>query len=553
MSDPIPSISWSDPKEVPTQNGPRLMRRASPTLEFIRYYEQNTQQMRLAGYTLNPDRYTQHLVACHWQRIPEAELKARATALEASRGTDAQIDIPCPPGREFRGYQKAGVAYILNAFQRCGAALLGDEMGLGKTPTAIGVINSEPKICRVLIICPAKLRDNWRVELSRWLTRKMSVGMVEGRCFPSAEIVISSFEMISKFPRETSYFWDLIVIDEAHRLKDGKSVRAKHIFGYRAPKGKGQNVSAIPTRRKLAMTGTPIPNKVMEIWPILRWLDPKKWDNQFQFGLRYCAGVKNKFGWSFDGGTNKDELRTILRSSVLCRRLKRDVMSELPPITNTIVELESNAYTAEREEWQKMVARMERREKQLTQFTPGDPFAAMADFLEDDFKIAFNEMSEFRHRCALAKVDPFIEDMLLQMEEIEKVVIFGHHVDCIERLMKAFAQFNPVQIIGSTKNPQAAVSRFQTDERCRMIIGNDAMMEGHTLTAASTVVFFEADWVPSKIDQKAGRCHRMGQKDNVLCIFYVLQNSLDARMIKRALQKQAVTQPVLDEPLKPMD
>jgi SWI/SNF-related matrix-associated actin-dependent regulator 1 of chromatin subfamily A len=553
VSDSIPELKWSDAQEVPTKFGPRLLRRAEPTYEFCRHFEANAQQMRLMGYTLGTDKYTSKLTACHWAVVPEHQLKERALALAASSSVDAQLDVPCPPGRALRGYQRAGVAYIKTAFDRGQTGvLLGDEMGVGKTAQSIAAINLITKIQRVLIICPAKLKDNWLQELRAWLSRKMSVGVVEGGCFPSSDIVISSFEMISKFPNATAYYWDLIIIDEAHRLSDSETIRSKNIFGWRGRgKDKGKNISPIPTRRKLALTGTPIPNKIIDIFPTLNWLDPKRWNDRFKFGLRYCGAEQRNIGrgrkaWAFDGATNQEELRQILRSSILCRRLKRDVMPELPPKTRSIIEIEGPVNTDEQREFQRIVQTFERRPKDL----PGEArneFSAAAEFFEDDLKVAFNQMSRFRHIAALAKIDPFIEDMLERMDEFGKVIIFGHHTDCIDRIATALAQFNPVKLVGNTKNPQSHVNRFQNDPACRVIIGNDSMMEGHTLTASSTVVFFEADWVPYKLAQKEDRAHRDGQRDNVFCLYYVLKNSLDARMIRRAIQKQERIEQALDK------
>lgn len=551
MSDSIPELRWTEAEEVQTKFGARLLRKASPTVEFIRHFEANAEQMRLAGYTLHPDRYTHHLLVSHWSLIPQAELEARKAALVSSQAVDCEIDIPCPVGREFRGYQRAGIAYIKSTIDRGAGVLLADEMGVGKTPQTIGYLNLETRICRALIICPAKLRSNWVTELRNWLTRKMSIGIVEGSCFPSSDIVISSFEMVHKFPNATSYFWDIVIIDEAHRLKDPAAKRSQHIFGFRGRgKNKGQNVSPIPTRRKLALTGTPMPNKIMEIWPTLSWLDAKRWSDQFKFGLRYCGGTQREIGrgrkaWCFDGASNQNELRELLRSTLMIRRLKRDVMSELPPKTRSIIELEGRTPTEEMREFKRIVSTFERKEKELAQVK--DDFSAAVDFYEDDLRIAFDQMSRFRHQSALAKLEPFIEELNERMEDFEKVVIFGHHTDCIERMMSAFARFNPVSLVGSTRNPQVNVNRFQTDPGCRMIIGNDSMMEGHTLTASSTVIFFEADWVYGKLDQKESRCHRYGQQDNVLCLYYVLKDSLDARMIRRALSKQEKIDAALDK------
>ncbi len=539
-------LPWSPARITPTAKGPRLVRAAKDTPEFSALWNRRSDELYRAGLVRKRRGKTELFDVLWYQYVPAEMLQARQSAIAASLAHDAEIELPCRPGLEYRGYQRAGVKRMLELMASAvPSALLADDMGLGKTPQAIGLINATPGIQRVLIIPPAKLKQNWAVELARWLTRKMSVGIVESGCFPSTDIVICNFEMIHKFTKSLSFYWDLIVIDEAHRLKDPKSIRAKHIFGCRSRKP-AERMSPIPTRRKLALTGTPVPNKVMEIFPILNWLDPEKWSDSFKFGLRYADGQKTRFGWRFDGGSHEEELNEELRATRMIRRLKSEVLTELPPKTRVIVELENKGIGIDQAEWIRALSKLKRKnDAEIANLTP-DQFLNAAALLEDDFQIAFNEMSEFRHKCALAKVDPFIEDVLELMEEVQKVIIFGHHIDCMDRIKAALKELNPATLYGNTRDPQGAVNRFQNDPGCRAIIGGDSMMEGHTLTAASTVLFFEGDWVPGKLSQKEDRANRFGQKNNVFCRYYVLKNSIDARMIKRALDKQAIIDKVLD-------
>ncbi len=122
------------------------------------------------------------------------------------------------------GYQKAGIKY---AADREGT-LLADEMGLGKTIQAIGLINIRPEIHRVLIIVPAHLKIKWSRELRKWLVRPQSVGIADGSCFPSTDIVIINFQILNKFPKRLEFYWDLVVVDEAHTaVQWGDNFRSK--------------------------------------------------------------------------------------------------------------------------------------------------------------------------------------------------------------------------------------------------------------------------------------------------------------------------------------
>lgn len=539
-------MPWGPPAIAPTKFGERIRRDARLTLDAAQPFISREEELRKHGITLRMSKSKLYYVATLWRAMDAKVAAHRAESLELSSASDADIEIPCRPGLAYRGYQRAGAKYIIEKFKAGFGVLLADEMGVGKTVQAIMVINADPKINRVLIVPPAKLKGNWFGELSRWLTRDLSVGIVDSKCFPSTDIVICNFEMVSKFSKSLAFYWDLIVIDEAHKCSNAKTQRARAIFGYRSKKP-GESQSAIPTRRKLALTGTPIPNKVMEIFPILHWLNPEEWADSFKFGFRYCNAKRTRFGWDFSGASNLEELSDRLRRSIMCRRLKSEVMTELPPKTRLLIELESDVPTSEQAEWAEMLKRTKRKNVEADFVESGDAFTDQASLMEDDLKIAFNEMAEFRHKSALAKLKPFIEDVHERMEEIEKVVIFGHHKDCMARLMMAFAQYNPVQIVGDTKDPMRAQWEFQNVKACRMILGSDSMMEGFTLTASSTVMFFDGDWVPGKLTQKEDRLHRIGQRDNVLCYYYVLRNSLDARMIKRALAKQEIIDQALDK------
>jgi SWI/SNF-related matrix-associated actin-dependent regulator of chromatin subfamily A-like protein 1 len=108
-----------------------------------------------------------------------------AAAIEASRAADADVDIPAPEGCKYDPYQRAAVAYAMNR----PSVLIGDEMGLGKTIEALGIINADPSIKSVLIICPATPKLNWKREAQKWLVRPMTVGVANG-VFPATDVVI---------------------------------------------------------------------------------------------------------------------------------------------------------------------------------------------------------------------------------------------------------------------------------------------------------------------------------------------------------------------------
>ena len=164
----------------------------------------------------------------------EAARKAQE-AIEASKATDSDRPIPAPEGLAYLPYQRGGIAY---AMERQGV-LIADEMGLGKTIQAIGVINADPTIRKVLVICPASLKLNWRKEMWKWLCRKFRIGIAEGKSFPSdADIVIINYDIVHQH-REVidAIDWDLLISDECHYLKNPKANRTLAVLGGKKKKG----------------------------------------------------------------------------------------------------------------------------------------------------------------------------------------------------------------------------------------------------------------------------------------------------------------------------
>ena len=154
--------------------------------------------------------------------------RAAQAAIEASRATDSDRDIPAPAGLAYLPYQRGGIAY---AMERDGV-LIGDEMGLGKTPQSIGVINCDPNAKRALVICPASLKLNWLKELKRWLVRPMTIGVAEGNSFPNTNVVIINYDIVARHRAKIDAIeWDCLIVDECHYLKNPKAQRTKAILG----------------------------------------------------------------------------------------------------------------------------------------------------------------------------------------------------------------------------------------------------------------------------------------------------------------------------------
>ena len=481
----------------------------------------------------------------------EAALQHAAASREASRATSADVAIPAPAGLAYRPFQAAGIAY---AMERANT-LIGDEMGLGKTIQAIGLINADPTVSRALVICPASLRLNWQRELEKWLVRPLSVGVAVGKRWPDTSIVIINFDILARHRRELhDQTWDIMIVDECHFLKNPKAQRTQNVLGSRK---RGQEpIPGIPARRKLFLTGTPIVNRPKELHPILQAIDPGAFGNFFAYATRYCGAYKSRWGWNFDGATNLDELQEKLRSTCMVRRLKADVLTELPPKQRQVIELPANGATstvaAERAAWEAkedMIAEL-RAAVELAKCSddPADYDAAVQQ-LRAGTQAAFEEISILRQETAIAKVPYVVEHVKEALDAgAGKLVLFAHHHTVIDAYATAFGR-QAVKLDGRDNMTvrDNAVQRFQNDPAIRVFVGGiHAAGVGLTLTAAAHVVFSELDWVPGNISQAEDRCHRIGQEDSVLVQHLVLEGSIDATMVQTIIEKQYVITEALD-------
>ncbi len=497
-----------------------------------------------------------------------AELKdvaaTRQAAVEASKAVDADLNIPAPEGLSYLPFQRAGIAYAMAR----GATLMADEMGLGKTIEAIGVLNTDPAIQKVLVICPAGLKLNWYRELQRWLIRPARVGIVDAGSngwldTRMVDVVIINYDILDRHIQAIhDASWDLLIVDECHYLKNPKAKRTALVLG-RWARNPEDRVDPIRARRRLYLTGTPIVNRPIELWPLVHSLDPEGLGRNWHgYVKRYCGMYESRWGMDVSGATNLEELQERLRATIMVRRLKADVLTELPAKRRQIVELECDgletrsAVRAELEAWEKAKVNIEdlQAKVELAKADENeDAYRAAVERLNECMRVTFSAISRLRHETALAKLPQVIDNLEEALESGHKVVCFAHHHDVVDGIMAKFK--NAVRVDGrmDTADRQASIDRFQKDPSCRLFVGSImAAGVGITLTAAAHAVFAELDWVPGNITQAEDRLHRIGQRDSVLVQHLVLDGSLDARMAKTLVAKQEVIDRALDRTAEPI-
>ena len=543
---------WSEPKHLNTKQGPKILRTAPPNNAFSNLWKSDKSALQAAGLGWGKD-LSENWQICWWQNDTETA-KQQEEAISASKATDAKVQIPCPKGLAYLPYQKAGIAFGLERE----ATLIADEMGLGKTIQAIGIINADPSIKQVLVVCPASLKLNWNKELAKWLMpRGFTIGIASGSDWPNANIVIINYDIATKHhSRIHAQQWDLVIMDEAHYCKNPKAQRTVALLG-RWDKDPAKAKPAVRATRKLVLTGTPILNRPIEAYSILSYLDRKEFGNFWYFAKKYCAAYQGEYGWDMTGASNLEELQRKLRTSVMVRRMKKDVLKELPPKRRQVIELPANGNASLLKKEKDQAAKWESDLSDLRDvieisklLDDKESYAEAIAELRRTQGVAFEEMAETRHAIAMAKVSYVIEHIL---NTEEPVVLFAHHRDVVDALFSGLTEAGKrcVKLVGgmSDKAKQESVDAFQAG-KADVFIGNiKAAGVGITLTHSSHVVFAELDWVPANMSQAEDRTHRIGQTESVLVQHLVLEGSLDKIMAQALVDKQDIADKALDNPL----
>lgn len=430
------------------------------------------------------------------------------------------MNIPLPLGISLFPFQSEGVEFLC---QRK-ASFLADEMGLGKTIQVIAytnVINPE----KILVICPSALKINWSLEFQRFSTNNYNTKIIftgKDEIEVLDDLIIASYDIVARnIEKFTSLEFDLIVIDESHYIKDFKTKRCKSVLKLNA-------------EFKVALTGTPILNKPIEIFETLKWLNPTIFPNFFRFAERYCSNIKHYGFYSIEewsGANNLDELQQILTDTILLRRHKIDVLPQLPEKTRQIIKIDGLSI-ARKEQYSELFEKIEKISKEQ-------------DKKREKVGEFIRVLAIERHKLGVEKVKftaKYVEDILCNTN---KVVVFVHHLDVLDLLDEHF-QKNKIECVkfsGRMKpeEKQFSIERFQNDDNVKVILATIRTASvGITLTAANTVVFHELDFTPGLMLQAEDRVHRIGQKQNVLIQHIVFDGGVDSILAKILLRKQNI-------------
>ncbi|HEY9899813.1 MAG TPA: DEAD/DEAH box helicase [Pantanalinema sp.] len=431
-------------------------------------------------------------------------------------------------------HQVSGIDFLMRPREVRGA-LLADDMGLGKTRQAIIAAHEAHPTGEILVVCPAGLKLNWEREIRLALGHEAEVSVV-GRAFARARWTIVNYDVLRKHRSALlAKEWACLILDEAHYIKNLRSQRSLLVLGgdrkarrktaRSLPNGRIRGI-ADRAERVYLLTGTPITNRPLDLFALLRAIRHPLGDDQLAFALRYCAAFQGAFGWDMNGASNLDELHEKLEG-VLLRRKKAAVL-DLPPKLRTYMPVEVDL-AAYRKVWLDYVARLAKRKR-----VPRKTLLA--------------EVAKLRHAAAIAKIPAAIALAESILEAGEKVIIFACHQVVIDAVVSHFAA-SCVRVTGaeSASQRQQAVDDFQNDPGIRVFAGNlQAAGIGLSLTAATQVVFVDYSFVPAEHLQAEDRPYRIGQRNAVTVTYLSAVGTLDEEIERLLAQKLGVVAQAID-------
>ncbi|MEA3332094.1 MAG: DEAD/DEAH box helicase [Pseudomonadota bacterium] len=439
-------------------------------------------------------------------------------------------------------YQKEGVEFALGKR----GVIIADEMGLGKTLQAITVAIMKKELFgfkKTLVICPASLKYQWKKEIEKFSSEKALI--IEGHkkeryqlyknsdaffLIANYEAVLRDVTVIKNYPP------DLIVLDEAQRIKNYETKTASA-------------VKSIPRKHALVITGTPIENRLIDLYSVMNFVDPELLAPLWEFSMQHCyfdKSKKNKITGYFNLQSLKERL-----NEVVIRRRKKEVMAQLPELTEITVPIQLSQEQAEMHAGFAQSLSIYINKKHKTIY---------------DMQRIFQLLTSMRMVCNstyLIDKETNISPKLNELEEIlldkldiigqkRKVIIFSEWTT-MQHLIENFLKSKKIGFVSlsgkvAVKNRGKLIDEFGENPDCLVFLSTEAGGSGLNLQMADTVINFELPWNPAKKNQRIGRIHRIGQKNRNLTVFNLVSiGSIEERIASGIVVKEALFDAVLNE------
>lgn len=430
-------------------------------------------------------------------------------------------EIKIPDGKELLFFQAQGVMQMGLRKHN----LLADSMGLGKTVQIIALINTLG-LRRILVVCPASVKLNWKRELDNWLTSKRYVQILNKRIDvvqPYSEIIIVNYDLVTHsniFGQLKQIKFDLGVCDESHYLKSMDAKRTKAML---SKDGLVHNC-----KRTVMATGTPVLNRPIELYPLLKVLSPitiAPYNDYYKFAKRFCDAWQDGFSLNVNGASHTDDLNDRLRKNYMIRRLAKDVYKELPQVRHQVLFVEQTPGVTPS---LRTLDEAERR-----------------DFKHQKLGVDAGGLATLRRETAEKKLDACVDQIKNIVDQAGKLVIFAYHHTVIKKLEKELESYGTTTLSGNSSQIERmqSIQDFSNRGDVNVFIGQiQAAGQGidGLQHSCSNVLFIESSWVPGEIQQAIARVARMGQTKPVLVQFLIWADSVEEHLMRVALDKVQV-------------
>ena len=456
---------------------------------------------------------------------------------------DANITLSLKDKKVLRDYQLLGVKWLYNIY-KCGfGGILADEMGLGKSIQLIYLIKQillEKKDAKILIVAPTSLIYNWKNEFDKFasdisykvLAENKTVRKEELEHLDDYNVLITTYGLVRQDQEKYKEMnFELIAIDEAQNIKNPNAQMTKV-------------VKSLTANTKLALTGTPLENSVLELWSIFDFIMPGYLANMVNFRKKY--NIKNV---DDDSLKQLNHLNDQIKPFIL-RRKKKDVVTELPD------KIENNIYIDLNSEQKKLyVAQLEKTQKEL------DNILSTEGFKKGNFKI-LQLLTKLRQLCidprivyenyqgGSAKIENLVSIVKEIIENGHKILLFTSYKTALDIVNKEFTNNNiSTYVIDgsvSSKKRMELVNKFNEDNTNVFLITLKAGGTGLNLTSADVVIHLDLWWNPQVENQATDRAHRIGQKNTVEVIKLICKGTIEERILELQNKKKILSDKLIE-------
>jgi len=446
--------------------------------------------------------------------------------------------IPSTLQAALRDYQAEGYRWLARLAHWGAGACLADDMGLGKTVQALALILSRAPQGPTLVLAPMSVCGNWLDEAARFgpTLRPLRFGPGDRAAMLQQagpfDLIVASYGLLqSEGERLAGVHWQTIVADEAQAFKNALTKRSRAIM-------------QLQGAFRVITTGTPIENHLGELWNLFRFINPGLLGSQESFNARFANPIEQHQ----DQGA-RQRLRQLLRPFIL-RRLKSEVLSELPPRTEITLTLELSDSELALYEAMRQQA-VERIEDAKETGNPGQQrMQLLAEIMRLRRACCHPRLALPDSQLPSSKLDAFADIVDELLENRHKALVFSQFVDHL-KLIRAHLDNRGIRyqyLDGSTPENQrrAAVTAFQSGDGDLFLISLRAGGAGLNLTAADYVIHMDPWWNPAVEDQASDRAHRIGQQRPVTVYRLVAKDTIEERILKLHANKRDLADALLE-------